>query len=250
MSKQRMFSFAGFYYYGRKKRLVRQYPPPKHDIIVEPFAGAAAYACHYPHKQVILVDLNENIVTLWKYLIAATKEDIQKLPILESTDHLNDKKFDYLVPGAKLLIGFHLGISSHPHNKPMLFCKWKESTRKAIAESIHLINHWQVFHCSYEDMQIPEGDATWFVDPPYSTHGGDSYKHGSKNILFDQLRDWVCARQGQKIVCDKAHATWLPFRELRVAVSINNDSNCHRRRNVEGVCVIDDSDAFHLCEKK
>ena len=34
-----------FYFYGGKRRLARYYPQPQHRVIVEPFAGSAAYAC-------------------------------------------------------------------------------------------------------------------------------------------------------------------------------------------------------------
>ena len=37
-----MFSF-----YGGKRRLARFYPPPQHDVVVEPFAGSASYSVTY-----------------------------------------------------------------------------------------------------------------------------------------------------------------------------------------------------------
>ena len=37
-----------FYYYGRKKRIVKYYPKPTHDTIIEPFAG-----CYDPYTRVI-----------------------------------------------------------------------------------------------------------------------------------------------------------------------------------------------------
>ena len=36
-----------FCYYGGKWRAAPKYPPPEHDTIVEPFAGAAGYATRY-----------------------------------------------------------------------------------------------------------------------------------------------------------------------------------------------------------
>ena len=52
-----------FYYYGRKKQIVRRYPPPNYDTIVEPFAGAAAYSFHHNSsvKRVILVEKDEKL---------------------------------------------------------------------------------------------------------------------------------------------------------------------------------------------
>lgn len=33
-----------FYYYGRKKQLAKLYPKPNYSVIIEPFAGSAAYS--------------------------------------------------------------------------------------------------------------------------------------------------------------------------------------------------------------
>jgi len=37
-----------FSYYGSKKKIVKYYPEPVHDVIIEPFAGAAWYSLEYP----------------------------------------------------------------------------------------------------------------------------------------------------------------------------------------------------------
>jgi site-specific DNA-adenine methylase len=79
-----------FYYYGRKKKIVKSYPKPIHDTIIEPFAGAGAYAMEYHDKNVTLIELNPKIYQTWDFLIKATPSDILKLPLLEKGQCLNN----------------------------------------------------------------------------------------------------------------------------------------------------------------
>jgi len=55
-----------FYYYGRKKRIVKYYPKPLYDTIIESFAGSASYAIEYFEKNVILYEINFKIFSVWK----------------------------------------------------------------------------------------------------------------------------------------------------------------------------------------
>lgn len=47
--------------------------------------------------------------------------------------------------------------------------------------------------------QMPNVEATWYIDPPYDNRAGSYYVHA----------DVDC---GQVIVCENEGATWLPFR--------------------------------------
>ena len=100
-----------FYYFGRKKQTAKNYPQPKLDIIVEPFAGSAAYSLHNDNwkKEVILVDNNPTVIGLWTYLLAATTKDIENLPDLKEGENVDD--FKYLSVEEKNLIGFHVTSS-------------------------------------------------------------------------------------------------------------------------------------------
>ena len=72
-----------FYYYGRKKKIAALYPEPQQTIVIEPFAGSAAYALHGSRwqNQVILVERDPQIAALWRWLInEATSESILALP--------------------------------------------------------------------------------------------------------------------------------------------------------------------------
>lgn len=90
-----------FTYFGGKYRAAPKYPAPTHDMVIEPFAGAAGYSVRHFQKRVILLDRNPVIVELWRYLVGATASDIHSLP-LDVTDIAGMD----LPQGAKYLIGF------------------------------------------------------------------------------------------------------------------------------------------------
>ena len=84
-----------FYYYGRKKQIVRCYPDPNFDNIIEPFAGSAAYSLHGDNwrKNVILIEKDERVASLWQWLIAkATPEEILRMPDLK----IGEKSSEFL----------------------------------------------------------------------------------------------------------------------------------------------------------
>jgi site-specific DNA-adenine methylase len=56
-------------YYGSKGKLAQHYPTPKHDSIIEPFAGAAKYSLRYWEKEVTLVDKYDVVIKIWKCLL-------------------------------------------------------------------------------------------------------------------------------------------------------------------------------------
>ena len=224
MKPERLYSFWN--YYGGKWRLARRYDVPIYNELIEPFAGAAGYALNHYQKQVILVDKDPVIVAVWKWLIAATHDDVMSLPLLGPEDKLDELD---IPDGARWFIGFQLRSgSSYPANEPSSWMKqvlrgeigrsnpsrptegsfWGERRRKRAAEQVQWIKHWHMFGAGYE--YLPNGRATWFVDPPYQG-AGKHYKHGSKNIDFENLGAWCKERHGQVIVCENEGADWLPF---------------------------------------
>src|SRR6266702_1498684 len=88
-----------FSFYGSKWQLARRYPAPRHDVIVEPFAGSAGYSIQYPSRQVVLLELDPVIAGTWQYLISAREREIRSLP-LEMNDGLPQE--------ARWLIGWWL----------------------------------------------------------------------------------------------------------------------------------------------
>jgi hypothetical protein len=73
-------------YFGGKWRATPSYPAPVHDTIVEPFAGAAGYALHYPERDVILVDCYPVVAEIWRWLIAVTPDEVHAIPLVDSVD--------------------------------------------------------------------------------------------------------------------------------------------------------------------
>ena len=101
-----------FSYYGSKSKIVDYYPPPKHKMIIEPFAGSARYSLKYWQNDVLLVDKYPVIVSIWEYLINATKADILNLPDIVTGQNVDD--FD-ITQVEKWLIGFCInGGSASP----------------------------------------------------------------------------------------------------------------------------------------
>jgi site-specific DNA-adenine methylase len=69
-----------FSYYGSKSKVVDFYPPPKHKILIEPFAGSARYSLKYFDREVMLIDKYEIVINVWKWLQQCSKQDILGLP--------------------------------------------------------------------------------------------------------------------------------------------------------------------------
>lgn len=206
-----------FSYYGGKYRAAPKYPQPEYDTIVEPFAGSAGYSVRNYTRKIVLVDLNPDIVDTWKYLIQVTPEDVLNLPDLEEGQTVND--VDVPDPRARLLMGWWCNPASASPRKQMskwalkaraqsqLY--WGARVRERIATQVPFIRHWSVAHGRYEDIAT-DLEATWFVDPPYSTPAGRHYPFDS--VDFAHLGAWCKNRRGQVIVCEQQGAEWLPFR--------------------------------------
>jgi site-specific DNA-adenine methylase len=203
-----------FYYYGRKDKIFKYYPTPKYDTIIEPFAGSAVYSLKNYKKNIIILDKDERIINIWNYLKTATTGEILSLPLLVRGQTLNDEEFNNLTLVQKDLISFFTNPSSaQPKRSVGKFNIWHEKNRKRLSEDVNKIKHWEIVLGDYRD--IPNQEATWFIDPPYQGNGGKYYKHGNKDMNYNELADWVQSRQGQVIVCENNEADWLPFRPLK-----------------------------------
>ena len=197
-------------YYGSKSKLVKHYPTPKHGLIIEPFAGSARYALKYWEREVLLYDKYEVIVKLWKWLQQCSPNDILKLPSLkigQDTREMNLTEMEILFLGF-----FAGGGGASPQYSVSKFGEQNsKSFQKKIASNLHKIKHWTIVQGSFDE--IPNQDATWYIDPPYQ-FGGEHYKHSNKKIDFAYLAEWCKSRQGQTIVCENTKADWLPFKSI------------------------------------
>lgn len=205
-----------FTYFGGKYRAAPRYPKPKHDLIIEPFAGAAGYALrnYSPDTNVILNDLDEKVAGTWDYLINAKSSEILSLPLYDGTwETLDDLS---LPQEQKWLIGWHLNKgAAAPSKRPSKWMReaetiganyWGESIRHRISTQVDLIRHWEIRNDTYENLS--EIEATWFIDPPYQV-AGRGYRTNS--IDYSVLSQWCQTRKGYSIVCENSGADWLPF---------------------------------------
>lgn len=203
-----------FSYYGGKTNVVRLYPKPLNNKIIEPFCGSARYALQYFEKEVLLVDKFQVVVDVWNFLKQASVKDILSLPDIKQGENLDNFNFD--CQEQKQLMGFMIGFASTSPRKTGTY--WLthrpntiDFTKKRIANNLYKIRHWDIICDSYEN--ITNENATWFIDPPYQ-FGGHSYVHSNKQIDFENLSEWCKSRMGQSIVCETTGANWLPFSDL------------------------------------
>jgi site-specific DNA-adenine methylase len=205
-----------FSYYGSKGNVINLYPPPKHGKIIEPFAGTARYALKYFDRDILLVDKYDVIVKIWKWLQQCSEKDILGLPRLKEAEFLSDYKFD--CEEQLLLMGFLVANSVEaPRNKATARATTHRPNNinfqlKKIASNLFKIRHWKVELGSYDE--IPNQEATWFIDPPYQ-FGGYVYVESNKNWDYSKLAEWCMSRQGQSIVCENTKADWLPFYAMK-----------------------------------
>ena len=204
-------------YYGSKSKIVKKYPAPKFDKIIEPFAGTAQYSLLYWDRDIILVDKYTIIVKIWKWLQSCSKADILSLPRLKHGENVDDFLWDCIE--AKWMIGFIItGAPSQPKKtasywKTVVRPNTQEYKLDLIADSLEKIRHWKIVLGDYRSIKNTE--ATWFVDPPYQF--GGEYYHSSVNnahINYRDLSQWISSRKGQVIACENSNANWMEFSPL------------------------------------
>lgn len=213
-----------FSYFGSKYRMAKYYPKPSHEVIIEPFAGAAGYSLLYPEKKIILYDNYEPVVMLWNYLIKVKKEEILNLPLNNNGHEFckeNPVSDCNISAEAKILIGFWLtesqtSFSRYPLSKSR-GGNWTDRKRNMLANQLDHIRHWKIENKSYD--KIDNQKCTWFIDPPYSQAGK---RYRKNNINYQQLATWCKERQGQTIVCEQSGADWLEFHTFQ---KVSNASN-------------------------
>lgn len=200
-------------YYGGKHRAAPLYDPPRHRLIVEPFAGAAGYSCQHYRNDVLLIDANPDVVATWEWLIGATRNDVMALPPrLEYGQPVADLG---LPAGAELLLrwwcndGAASPCRSASRWAAMPGKGWHRGIRARIARDVEQIKHWRMMPGTYRD--APDVDARWFIDPPYQGRAGSHYPAGSAAIDYADLADWCRSRRGDVTVCEGPAADWLPF---------------------------------------
>lgn len=207
-----------FPFYGSKWNIARYYKPPRHECVVEPFAGSAGYSLFYEPKRVTLVDADPIIAGLWAYLLRTSVQEILALPELPEVGDCVD---NYSIPQeAKWLIGFWLNRGSATPKKSRTAysartdkaqLNWGRRAKERIASQLPGLVNWSVVHGSYESLTPHDAQTTYFVDPPY-TDKGKFYRVPFNE--YTHLGVWCRSVAGQVIVCEGVGASWLPFTPL------------------------------------
>lgn len=218
-----------FAYYGAKHKLARLYPPPTHDTIIEPFAGAAGYSCYWASRRValnvMLFDLNPYIVALWHRLQHMTAAEVDAAIDDALASERTREPLLAFMGGGSTIAGI---IAGRDRQVTPRMREDNHIIRRRIKRVLPYIADWSITHDSY--LNCPNMEATWFVDPPYQPlleyrhemGAGDAYTFGASGIDYQQLADWCLAREGQVIVCEQHPAAWLPFTTLVKQVNGSN----------------------------
>lgn len=211
-----------FAYYGAKHGLSAAYGPPAHRVLVEPFAGSAAYACRWAHllDTVILNDADPQVVALWHRLQTITTDELDEL---EHQAYTAERTTDFLIasPGGGSSMRASLAGQSQAIT-PRMRQDWHK-TRNRIEAALPYLRHWEIRQGSYDT--LPDIEATWFIDPPYqslTSVAGALYRQGAQGVDFQHLAAWCQSRRGQVIVCEQEPASWLPFWALRTQQNAAN----------------------------
>ena len=204
-----------FPFYGSKWRDAKRYGPPRHELVVEPFAGSAGYSTFYAPKRVMLFDVDPYVVGVWSYLIRTPAAEILALPDLEVGQSVDDLR---LPQEARWLIGFWLNRgSAQPKKTKTAYSArtdrqqlvWSQRARERIASEVNGVRHWTITQGDYRE--APVTDATYYVDPPYGDKGR---YYRFRGVDLPALGEWCRSLPGHVIACEQVGASWLPFRPL------------------------------------
>ncbi len=200
-----------FSYFGGKFMRAPHYPPPRHDLVVEPFAGAAGYSVrHRLGGRALLIDTSPYVAGVWRFLIAAKPEEILALPLMEPGQSVDDLAIHQ---EARWLLGFWINQGSAVPKKSMggrasnrQFGTWGAGPRERLARQVLLIKNWSIIEGDYR--AAPDVEATWFLDPPYAAHPGH---YPGPQPDYVALAQWARSRAGQVMVCETEGADWMEF---------------------------------------
>jgi len=224
-----------FKWFGSKWLSSKTLPPPRHDIVCEPYAGGAGYSLRYSDRQVMLCESDKNIAELWTWLIRdATDRIVRDIPIDVPVG--TDIQTLGLSRGQALLMKMWQRTNNVGNcwtispwgNKPG---QWTANTRARVADQIGAVKHWRF--CDGLDgtamIRYLDCDATWFIDPPYQFN----YGYGQPPVDYTELAASVHARRDHVIVCEATCAKtgrvpdWLPFRMFGERITSRRGADKH-----------------------
>jgi site-specific DNA-adenine methylase len=215
-----------FAYYGAKHGLAKKYPAPQHNIIIEPFAGSAAYSVRWATEstKVLLFDADPQVVALWERVKQLTPNDLQEITYHALHD---ERTTDPLVAASAGSDGLKAALNDIERQiTPRMRKDWPNLQRR-IERAMTRIQQWEIVCDTYSN--APDIKATWFIDPPYQPlidnkrhSAGNAYNIGANNIDYKHLGEWCQQRRGQIIVCEQHPAQWLPFTPFHQQLNAQN----------------------------
>lgn len=212
-----------FDYYGSKNALAGAYPAPVHGLIIEPFAGSAAYSMHWLARNTglrsLLVEKSRRVYEAWMWLKSARESDLDAL--LDEC-RLGERTTNFFVMATQASNAF-FRCGYMTVNKRMVE-RLPGSVRR-MKQLLPVMERVEIVNGDYSDIQ--DREATWFIDPPYQPVNGSIRGMGydmrggctSDRLDYRALGEWCRSRSGQVIVCEQEGADWLPFREFRSATN-------------------------------
>lgn len=211
-----------FYYYGAKRMFARQWGRPTRPLIIEPFAGSAAYSMYWlgAVEQVRLVEKDERVVELWQRLLAMEPADVLNLKPPPAGEYTSD--FLWMTAATSNAIA-NLNTLKMPERVPQVAEMMLRQIADRLPEAKRKVT---IIHGDYTE--AGDDEATWFIDPPYQVSANGSAKTkfpqgmgysrrrgcSSEHLDFEALADWCRSRRGQVMVCEQWGAGWLPFVSL------------------------------------
>jgi hypothetical protein len=211
-----------FSYYGSKWTGAKHYGAPRHDLVIEPFAGSASYSTRWECKSVKLYDISQDICDLWSWLIGCSADDISRIPDAFE----NYAQVFALDRGPQLLARFWISKGrAEPSGtlSPWYFqwrgesdCRvWGPAVKRRIIEQKPIIERWTVERKAWWEIDVEA--AHWHIDPPYNNDAGRRYPNSS--LSFSSLAAWCRGLPGHVDVCENVGADWLPFEPLYEVVT-------------------------------
>jgi len=208
-----------FSYYGGKSKVARLYPPPRFPLIVEPFGGSAAYAYHHSTARALVNDLKPAVRQVYAFLRRPDAADWVSALVRPAYAAGDFAARDVLAAGGPEGLAWWLALDSMSGKyqptierplTPWAAVKGLAHARSRYLTIIAATRRWEFTGGDYR--ALPDVEATWFIDPPYSGQPGRVYQMPA--LDYDELAEWCRTRKGQVIVCEDASARWLPFRRL------------------------------------
>ena len=223
-----------FRYFGSKWMGAEHYGQPRRGLVIEPFAGSAAYSVWWDAPHVSLYDKSSHVCLAWDWLINCSADDVRRLP----DAFKSNEEWLALPDGPRQVVGWNVGYAfmtmprtlkkSYLHytntgertgtlasSPTQLF--WSAAVKSRILRQKPLIRDWTVDQLCYS--KIPDIEAHWHVDPPYQGKSGRVYEHS--DIDYRHLAQWCREREGSVDVCENEGADWLPFKPLYSITTAN-----------------------------